>query len=187
LSVLAKPAALETALAVLLLQPSPPLLFMGEEWGATEPFPFFCNFTGDLAEAVRQGRKREFAEAYARHGDEIPDPLSADTRASAVLDWDALAKPEHAERLKLTRALLVARRRWIVPLIPAMTGENTATVSDGILHAAWPAGAARLSLLANLSDTPTPCPPLAWGEPIWGDAPPRDLAPWSVYAAIGGA
>jgi hypothetical protein len=68
-----------------------------------------------------------------------------------------------------------------------MTGENTATFSDGILHATWPAGAARLLLLANLSDTPTPCPPLAWAEPIWSDAPPHDLPPWSVYAAIGGA
>jgi malto-oligosyltrehalose trehalohydrolase len=187
LSVLAKPAALEVALAVLLLQPSPPLLFMGEEWGATEPFPFFCDFTGDLADAVRNGRKREFAEAYARYGDEIPDPLSGDTRASAVLDWNALGKSEHARRLALTRSLLAARRQRIVPLIPAMTGENTATFDDGIVHASWPAGSHSLLLLVNFADTSTPCPPIAWGEPIWGDAPPRDLPPWSVYAAIGGA
>jgi malto-oligosyltrehalose trehalohydrolase len=187
LSALAEPAALEVALAVLLLQPSPPLLFMGEEWGATEPFPFFCDFTGDLAEAVRQGRKREFAEAYARHGDEIPDPLSADTRASAVLNWSALSNPQHAKRLELTRALLAARQRWIVPLIPAMTGENTTTFNDGILHATWRAGSRSLLLLANFADTPTPSPPIPWGEPVWSDAPPRDLRPWSVYAAIGDA
>ena len=65
LTTLAPPAAVEAALAVLIMQPSPPLLFMGEEWGATEPFPFFCDFKGELADAVRQGRKREFAEAYA--------------------------------------------------------------------------------------------------------------------------
>jgi maltooligosyltrehalose trehalohydrolase len=187
LSVLADPKALKVALAVLLLQPSPPLLFMGEEWGATEPFPFFCDFTGDLADAIRNGRKREFAEAYARHGDEIPDPLSGDTRTSAVLDWDSPGKPEHARRLELTRALLATRRRWIVPLLPAMTGGGSATFDDGILHATWPAGPDSLLLLANVSSTPTPCPPIAWGDQIWGDAPPRDLPPWSVYAAIGGA
>ena len=44
----------------------PPLMFMGEEWGATTPFPFFCDFEGDLADAVRAGRRREFAEAYAK-------------------------------------------------------------------------------------------------------------------------
>src|SRR5664280_2391578 len=64
LSVLASPTALEAALAILLLQPSPPLLFMGEEWGATEPFPFFCDLSGERAEAVRKGRKAEFADAY---------------------------------------------------------------------------------------------------------------------------
>jgi maltooligosyltrehalose trehalohydrolase len=77
---LAKREALVSALAVLLLQPGPPLLFMGDEWGARQPFPFFCDFSGDLADAVRKGRRREFAEAYAAHGNEIPDPLSPDTR-----------------------------------------------------------------------------------------------------------
>ena len=66
LSVLAQPAALEAALTVTLLSPAPPLMFMGDEWGAREPFPFFCDFTGELAEAVRDGRRKEFAEAYAR-------------------------------------------------------------------------------------------------------------------------
>ena len=113
LTVLAKPDALAAALSVLLLQPSPPLLFMGEGWGATEPFPFFSDFKGELAEAVRTGRKREFAEAYAHHCNEIPDPISPGTRASAVLDWEATARPEHARRLKLTRSLLEVRKRAI--------------------------------------------------------------------------
>src|SRR4029453_12824669 len=114
---LAKPNALAAALAFLLLQPSPPLLFMGEEWGATEPFPFFCDFKAELAEAVRSGRKREFAEAYAHHCNEIPDPISPGTRASAVLDWEATARPEHARRLELTRSLFAVRKRAIVPLL----------------------------------------------------------------------
>ena len=53
----------------------PPMLFMGEEWGSKAPFPFFCDFKGDLAEAVRNGRRKEFAGAYAEHGDDVPDPL----------------------------------------------------------------------------------------------------------------
>jgi maltooligosyltrehalose trehalohydrolase len=187
LSVLTKPDALAAALAVLLIQPSPPLLFMGEEWGATEPFPFFCDFKGELADAVRNGRKKEFAEAYASHGGaDIPDPLSAKTRDAAVLDWNALLMTPHRERLALIRALLAARREHVVPLTPQMTGGADADFEDGVLTAEWRAGDRRLQLVANLSETAKPCPVLRWGTPIWGETPPRDLPPWSVHAAIGG-
>jgi len=187
LTVLAKPAALAAALSVLLLQPAPPLLFMGEEWGATEPFPFFCDFQGDLAQAVRTGRRREFAEAYARHGEEIPDPLSAATRASAVPDWNALAKPAHAERLALVRSLLDVRKRSIVPLLPEMKSRGEASFASGVLRARWRAGAKSLQLLANLSDKNARRPGACGGEPIWGGEPPQTLSSWSVYAAIGAA
>ena len=73
----ADPEAIEAALAITLLAPMPPMLFMGEEWGSTAPFPFFCDFDGELAEAVRKGRRREFADAYAKYGDDMPDPLGA--------------------------------------------------------------------------------------------------------------
>src|SRR5262249_57436183 len=73
LAALAPPLALRTAMAVLLLAPSPPLLFMGEEWGATTPFPFFCDLGPALAPLVREGRRREFAHDPAfRHA---PDRL----------------------------------------------------------------------------------------------------------------
>ncbi len=187
LTTLAKPEAVEAALTVLLLQPSPPLLFMGEEWGATEPFPFFCDFKGELADAIRQGRKREFAEAYARHGVEIPDPLAKATRDAAVLDWKAIDQPAHAKRLVLTRDLLSVRRKSIVPLLPAMKGQGEATFRADILEARWPSAGKLLSLIANLSAAAKPCPAnLTWGNTIWGGSPPRDLPPWSVYAAIGG-
>ncbi|MBI4365862.1 MAG: malto-oligosyltrehalose trehalohydrolase, partial [Deltaproteobacteria bacterium] len=186
LSVLAKPEALEAALAVLLLQPAPPLLFMGEDWGATEPFPFFCDFSDELAEAVRNGRKKEFADIYVEFGDAVPDPLSAKTRAAAVLDWDARAKPEHAARLALTRSLLAARKHSIVPLLSEMNGEGKASLRAGILSARWPAGGKSLLLMANLSEAAQPRPePLVWGELVWRESPPRELPPWSVYAAIG--
>jgi maltooligosyltrehalose trehalohydrolase len=186
LASLAKPEALEAALAVLFLQPGPPLMFMGDEWGAREPFAFFCDFHDELAEAVRQGRRREFAEAYAAHGDEIPDPLSADTRNAAVLDWDARDKPAHAKRLALTRGLLAARQKWIAPLIATMTTPGDIEWESGLLTARWNAAEESLMLLANLSDAARANPMTAWGEPVWGGAPPRELQPWSVYAAIGG-
>jgi maltooligosyltrehalose trehalohydrolase len=159
---------------------------MGEEWGAREPFPFFCDFHGELAEAVRKGRRREFAEAYAAHGDDIPDPLSADTRSSAVLDWDARAKPPHTARLTLTRALLAARRKWIAPLVPEMLTPGNVRWQSGMLAADWPAGGKHLLLVANLSDSAQPKPSIAWGEPIWGGTPRDTIPPWSVHAAIGG-
>lgn len=187
LTMLAPPAAVEAALCVLLLQPSPPLLFMGEEWGATEAFPFFCDFKGDLADAVRNGRKREFAEAYAKHGVEIPDPLAKETKDSAILNWDARDQPVHAQRLALTHKVLHVRRRKIAPLLPTMNTKGSATFHAGVLHARWPANESTFSILANLTDTRSPRPDeLNWAEPIWGGAPPRDLPPWSVYAAIGG-
>jgi maltooligosyltrehalose trehalohydrolase len=187
LTVLAKAVPLAAALSVLLLQPSPPLLFMGEEWGATEPFPFFCDFQGELAEAVRRGRKREFADAYARHGDQIPDPLSAATRAGAVLDWTALAKPPHAERLALVRSLLGVRRRSIVPLLAEIQSGGEASFGNGLLRARWRAGAKSFQLLANVSDKSAPRPGAFGGDAIWGGEPPQTLPPWSVYAAIGAA
>jgi maltooligosyltrehalose trehalohydrolase len=186
LSVLASPAAIEAALNVLLLQPSPPLLFMGEEWGATEPFPFFCDFTGELADAIRQGRRREFAEAYARHGQDIPDPLAEATRNRAVLDWKLLNDPVHAQRLMLTRELLSVRKIQITPLLPSMLGKGDAAFANGVLQAQWRAGDKTLALMANLSKAQNARPDgLGWGKPIWGGPPPRDLPPWSVYAAIG--
>ncbi len=187
LSVLAKPEALKAALAVLLLQPSPPLMFMGDEWGATEPFLFFCDFKGDLGEAVRNGRKAEFADWHAQAGDGIPDPLAKETKDAAVLDWSARERSPHKERLALTRALLKARREHIAPLLPAMIGAGEASLENGLLRAHWRAGDKTLMLLANLSDTARPRPAtLDWGESVWGNRPPQELPPWSVYAAIGG-
>ena len=186
LTVLAGPEPLAAALTLLLLQPSPPLLFMGEEWGATEPFPFFCDFSGDLAEAVRNGRKREFAEAYAKHGGaDIPDPLAESTRDLAVLDWGAIDLSPQRERFALTRALLAVRRERIVPLIAHMRGGAKSQIDDGVLVAEWPAGDKRLQLTANLSGVPKPRPAIDWGMPIWGEVPAGELRRWTVYAAIG--
>src|SRR5204862_6460451 len=108
LTATAEPTALEAALAMILLAPHIPMLFMGEEWGSTRPFPVFCDFKGGLAEAVRAGRRKEFSEAYDRFGDEIQDPLDEKTRQKAVLDWDAFSMaPEQQRPEQFARRLML--------------------------------------------------------------------------------
>ena len=106
------PARQRLASSLLLLSPHLPLLFMGEEYGETNPFPFFCSFCGpELVQAVREGRKREFAD-FVGSADEVPDPDARDTFAAARLSW---SWPEGTPRAGLRRLyadLLSARRRW---------------------------------------------------------------------------
>ena len=102
------PAAVRLAAGVLLLAPRLPLLFMGEEYGETNPFPFFCDFKRpDLIEAVRKGRKAEFA--YFGWQEEVPDPFDPATRGSAVLSWN-WDDPVRAGLRGLYRDLLGLRR-----------------------------------------------------------------------------
>ncbi len=183
LDTLAKDArGIEAALAVMLLAPSPPLMFMGEEWGADQPFPFFCDFAGDLAEAVRNGRRKEFAEEYiAGNPDEIPDPLSEETFRSAVLDWTAREKPAHKKRLALVTELLATRRAQIVPRLAGGIQPGEASFTGPVLVAHWPAEGGRLELVANLSPASAPRPHAQAGTPVWGGPAPADLQPWGVY------
>jgi maltooligosyltrehalose trehalohydrolase len=186
LAALTSPAPLEAALVITLLSPGPPLLFMGDEWGADEPFPFFCDFKGDLAEAVREGRRREFADAYAER-ESVPDPLSPETVRLASLDWSALERPANAARLALVRGLLDARRTHVIPRLPQIEpGHGHAAFDDGVLAARWNfRDGETLAILANLTDKDRASPTL-WPKatPIWGGVPPQKLSPWSVYAAI---
>jgi maltooligosyltrehalose trehalohydrolase len=178
-------ARLSAALAITLLAPMPPLLFMGEEWGASEPFPFFCDFPEPLATAVRKGRREEFKSAYAVLGDDIPDPLAETTFLSAVLDWTGRDTPAGRKRLALVRELLTIRQREIVPhLHQAAFGEAR---HDGeVLSASWLLGEKRLLLLANLSGTQAPRPLyFRPGRPIWGGEPAERLPPWTVFWSIG--
>jgi malto-oligosyltrehalose trehalohydrolase len=184
----APPAALAAALAITLLGPMPPLLFMGDEWGSTKPFPFFCDFQGDLADAVRAGRHEEFKQAYARHGDDIPDPLMEATFRAAKLDWDARATAAGRERVALVTELLADRRQHIVPHL-AGARFGAARFEGDILTARWLLGnGEHLHLLANLSGQERPrLDSSNGGRSIWGGTPPADLPPWSVYWSIGGA
>jgi malto-oligosyltrehalose trehalohydrolase len=186
LSTQADERALEAALAVTLLAPMPPLLFMGEEWGSKRPFPFFCDFNGALAEAVRKGRREEFKSAYAKLGDDIPDPLDEDTFRSAVLDWNARETPEGSARLKLVRDLLTTRRREIAPRL-AGAKFGSARFGGEVLIADWmPGESVTLQLAANLSNEAVRRPDnLNTGRIIWGDGAPEIMPPWSVVWTIG--
>lgn len=187
LTALAEPASVAAALALMLLSPAPPLLFMGEEWGSRQPFPFFCDFKGDLADAVRAGRKREFAAAYAEHSD-VPDPLAESTVRLASLDWGEVKKPEYAQRLALVQRLLAVRRERVMPLLPRLrTATGEAKHDEGVLSSVWRTeGRDSLAIVANLSDREKSSP-ISWSTDvaIWGGPPPSTLPPWSVYAAIG--
>jgi maltooligosyltrehalose trehalohydrolase len=174
--------AVEAALAITLLAPAIPMLFMGEEWGSKAPFPFFCGFDGDLAEAVRKGRRHEYAWAYAKYGDEVPDPLKSSTFESAVLDWDSRNQDAGRKRLALVQQLLSIRRREIAPRLAGATFGEAHAADSGLLTANWRMGdGATLHLLANLSGDAAEHPTEATGTPIWGGEAGETIPPWSVF------
>jgi maltooligosyltrehalose trehalohydrolase len=175
-----EPEAIEAALAITLLAPTIPMLFMGEEWGSKVPFPFFCDFKGGLAEAVRKGRRDEYAWAYEKFGDDVPDPLSEATFRSAILDWETTADSGR-ERLALVRELLAIRRQHIMPRLAGARFGEARVADDGTLNANWQLGTdARLSLTANLSDrTIAMQSKEVRGAPIWG-RPGDAMKPWLV-------
>jgi maltooligosyltrehalose trehalohydrolase len=108
LATFVSPAAARLAAGLLLLAPRLPLLFMGEEYGETNPFQFFCDFQSpELVEAVRKGRKEEFARFVWE--DEPPDPFAISTRNQAVLSW-SWRDPIRAGLRVLYRDLLTLRR-----------------------------------------------------------------------------
>jgi len=187
LEAVARPEAIEAALAVMLLAPAIPMLFMGEEWGSKTPFPFFCDFKGELADAVRKGRRGEYAWAYAEYGDEIPDALAPSTFQSAVLDWNERAAPAAQRRQALVQQMLAIRRREIVPRLAGVTFGEARAASNGQLMADWRMGdGATLRLLANLSDREIANTAGEFkGTLIWGSELELSVPPWSVHWRIG--
>ncbi|MDO9168300.1 MAG: malto-oligosyltrehalose trehalohydrolase [Methylobacter sp.] len=150
---------LQVALAVLLLAPSPPMLFMGEEFAAATPFQFFCDFQGELADAVTEGRRREFA-GFGKFADPaaraaIPDPNDPATFVRCKLNWDCLDEPQHQLWLEYYKHLLTLRRTHVVPRLPGMGGGEFELMGTSGLVVRWHLGdGARLTLLANLGDSP---------------------------------
>ncbi len=160
---LAPAEAVEAAAAILLLAPSPPLLFMGEEWAAPQPFYFFCDFGPELAQKVRDGRRKEFARfpefTHPAARERIPDPNAPDTFRACILDWSDRERSPHRERLALYRRLLRLRHAEIVPRLKGVGGGIGAfeVLGERGLLARWGlADGARLTLVANMGPDAAP-------------------------------
>jgi len=154
---LSSPAAVRAAIAILLLAPSPPLLFMGEEFGGKTPFLFFCDFASELANKVRNGRRGETArfkqfrsaESQAR----IPDPNDPATFLVSKLDWASLEQQPHREWLEFYRELLTCRREKIVrqikEIVPGLAQYDV--LGPSAVHVCWRLGkGGTLEVVANL-------------------------------------
>ncbi|MDO4412696.1 malto-oligosyltrehalose trehalohydrolase [Cutibacterium sp.] len=103
----ADPNLQAAAAALYLLGPFTPMIFMGEEWAASTPFPFFSDLGPDLGPMVTTGRRQEFTK-MGWQGD-IPDPQSEKTFRSAQLNWAERSDPTHAHMLQWYRQLLEIR------------------------------------------------------------------------------
>lgn len=188
LGTLAPPAAVRACGAVLLLLPQIPMLFMGEEWATTQPFLFFCDFGPGLADAVREGRRAEFARfpAFAdpAHRARIPDPLAAATVAASTLRWEDRDIAPHAEALAWHRRILALRHAELVPRIPRIRrGGAARVIGEGAVTVVWTfEEGATLRLDANLSPRAVAgfAPPR--GRVLWQEGTAQDatFAPWSV-------
>jgi maltooligosyltrehalose trehalohydrolase len=177
---LADPRKLKVALAVWLLAPSPPLLFMGEEFGASTPFLFFCDFEPELAAKAREGRRAEFARfaqfRSAQAQAKIPDPNSEKAFLQSKLDWNSLGKPPHEEWLHLYRKLLACRRKNILPRINEIQlGKATyKKLGAQAISVVWPfRGSGKLALLASFANDQLPVARFPAGSLIYTTAGDR--------------
>ncbi len=109
-SMLVGPGLLKVAAALVLLGPSVPMLFQGEEWGASTPFLYFTDHDdAELGRLVSEGRRREFA-AFGWAPDDVPDPQDPKTFERSKLDWDEVGEGVHRELLDWHRRLIALRR-----------------------------------------------------------------------------
>jgi maltooligosyltrehalose trehalohydrolase len=180
LTTLADPQALRAAVALLLLSPNIPLLFMGEEEMSRTPFQFFTDFTGDLAKAVRDGRRREFAGFKGFAGEDIPDPNAIATFDNSRFHADPQAEDFH-------RKLLQLRHTLIVPRLAGARSIKATAIGPSAVTASWRMGdGAVLTILVNLGRAPCDTA-LPHGAPIFatpGALVPGTLPGWSALAFL---
>lgn len=181
--------AIQAAAALYLLSPQVPMLFMGEEWGASEPFPYFCDFNDQLNDDVRQGRRKELSRLPGFDEDDFLDPTAQETFASAKLDWSRLPDAASQKILGFYKALLDVRQRRIAPLLagaPAQCGRYRR--EGNVVDVEWElAGGARLCLLANLTGSKAPLDSRLDGlEVIYsiGSFADGEIEPWTVVYSI---
>jgi len=194
LSDLAEPRPLRAALTLLLLAPSPPLLFMGEEFACPSPFRYFCDFGPELAQAVTEGRRNEFARferfAAPELRQRIPDPSAPSTFFNSKLDWGALKTSKHRDWHSFYRSLLALRRAHVVPLLKHIRagGSHFEVLGGRGLSVVWPLDdGGSLTLLSNFGGERLSNPNLSAGPALAASDP--DVAdslvsgrmpPWST-------
>lgn len=190
---LASPEAVRAIAAIYLLLPQTPMLFMGEEWGATAPFPFFSDFGGELAEAVRRGRCEQLAKTGASDEElaRAPDPQAESTFLSAKLNWQEPEEAEHAARVEWYRRVLAARRERLLPLLDRLGHDRSYRVlGPGRLEASWELkNGGRLRLAANLCRQPGSGFHVGSGTVLWREGEQVDdetLGAWAVRWTIEG-
>ncbi|CAP49773.1 malto-oligosyltrehalose trehalohydrolase [Xanthomonas campestris pv. campestris] len=164
LSVLVSPQRLRAALALTALTPMIPLFFMGEPWGATQPFLFFTDFGPPLDDAVREGRRREFAH-FAAFADPakretIPDPNSHATFAASRAPIEDAAHGDGAQWAAWFQALLGVRRQWLVPGLAQARALRASVLADGAVTATWELAGGLWHIAFNVGAEAVPLPPL---------------------------
>jgi maltooligosyltrehalose trehalohydrolase len=184
--------AVRAITAIYLLLPQIPLIFMGEEFGAEQPFPFFCDFEPELATLVRDGRRNEFAKFPEFHDpanrERIPDPTSDQTFRSAKLNWERAGEGVHADWVELYRELLAIRHREIVPRLKGSQSGKYEILGKSAVAVRWRLGdGSLLSLAANLTDAPLTSQVATGEKLLWriGGADNLSLAPWDVIWSRG--
>ena len=133
---------------------------MGEEYGETQPFLFFTDFHGELAEAVRNGRAKEFAGHSGYAGKQVPDPNAQQTFENSKLNWQQANSENGRAWLAFTRQLLQLRQQHIAPLL-AQAGGNTGkvvTTAAGLVAVSWTLPQGQLSLAFNIGKKAQPLP-----------------------------
>ena len=181
---LADPQALRAATALMLLCPQIPLLFMGEETGSRSPFLFFTDFHDELADAVREGRRKEFAKfpefSDPERRERIPDPNAPETfeRSRPRPGEDA------GDWRRFYAELLALRRERIVPHLDGARALGAEVLGGKAVLARWRLGGEDLTLALNLGEADVALPGSPAGEPIYGDPgsggrlAPRSLGAW---------
>jgi maltooligosyltrehalose trehalohydrolase len=110
LSALISPGLQKVAACLVLTSPFTPMLFMGEEWGASTPWQYFTDHEDPrLASAVREGRRNEF-RAFGWQPEDVPDPQEPETIQRSKLDWSELERVGHADIFRWYRDLIALRR-----------------------------------------------------------------------------
>lgn len=186
ITTLAPTQAIRATTALLLLAPSPPLLFMGQEWGSRQPFTFFCDFEAELAQQVTEGRRLELADTKARN--QMPDPVAETTFQQSLLDWETVSTEHGRQWLDFHRNLLTLRRREIVPRLVNTQGGNSSfqVIGKTALIVYWLLGdGSYLHLVANLGPNPVQAldkPPgrLLFATPTTSNIQSDTLPGWSV-------